>query len=87
MHRSDLPTKISHRISYIFFYKALQKFEYITIYCSFWMNPIDSKFWHVFKLHKSDLPTKISHRIQHAYFHRALQEFEYIYCSFLMTQK
>ena len=33
LHRSDLHIKINHRIEYIFFYRALQKFEYINGYC------------------------------------------------------
>ena len=68
------------------FYRALQKFQYINIFCSFSMNEIDTNFWYVFKLHTSDFQTKISHRIQYILFYRALQEFEYIYHSFLMTQ-
>ena len=44
LHRSDLHTKISHRIQHIFF-KALQKFEYINIYCSFLITQIGMKFF------------------------------------------
>ena len=68
------------------FYRALQKFEYVSIFYSFLMTQIGTKFWYVFKLHRSDLHKKISHRIQYILFYRALQEFESIYCSFLMTQ-
>ena len=71
LHRSDLHTKVTHRIQYILFYRALQEFEYI--YCSFLMTKIGTKFWCVFKLYRSDLHTKISHRIQHIFFYRALQ--------------
>ena len=68
------------------FYGALQKFQYINIYCSFLMTQIGTKFRYVFKLYRSDLHTKMSHHIQYILFYRVLQEFEYIYCSFLMTQ-
>ena len=40
LHRSDLRTKVSHHIQNIFFYRALQKFEYINICCSFLMTQI-----------------------------------------------
>ena len=72
LHGSDLHTKTSHHIHYILFYRALQKFEYNNIYCSFLMTPIGTKFWYVFKLHRSDLHTKISHRIQHIFLMRVV---------------
>ena len=68
------------------FYRALQNFQCISLFCSFLMTQIDTKFRYVLKLYRSDLHTKISHRIQYILFYRALEEFEYTYCSFLMTQ-
>ena len=68
------------------FYRALQKFQYINIFCLFLMTHIGTKFWCVFKLHRSDLHAKTSHRIQYILFYRTLQDFEYIYGTFLMTQ-
>ena len=73
LHRSDLPTKISHRIWHILFYRALQEFKYI--YCSFLMAQIGTKFCYVFKLHRSHLHTKISHRIQHTFFLQSISKF------------
>ena len=49
-------------VSYIRFYKALQKFQYINIFCLFLTTQIGTKFWYVFKLYRSDLHSKISHR-------------------------
>ena len=70
-----------------FFYRALQKFEYVFIYCSFIMAQIGTKFWYVFKPHTSNLHTKVSHRFQHIFFYRVLQKFQYIkiYCVFNHT--
>ena len=59
LHRSDLHTKISFHVQHIIFYKSLEKFEYINIYCSFLMTQIGTKFWYVFKLHRSDCIPKL----------------------------
>ena len=74
-------------LSYIdLFFRVLQKCLYVSIFCSFWMTQIGTKFWYIFKQHRSDLHTKISRCIQYILFYRTLQEFEYIYCSFLMIE-
>ena len=44
LHRSDLHAKISHRIHHINFYRPLQKYEDINIYCSFLMTQIGTKY-------------------------------------------
>ena len=69
------------------FYRALQKFQCINIFCSFCMTQIVTKFWYVFKFYRSDSHTKISHCIGHRSFYRALQKFQCIniFCSFLMS--
>ena len=36
LRRSDLHIKMSHRIQYTLFYRALREFEYI--YCSLWLK-------------------------------------------------
>ena len=84
-NRSDLHTKINHCIQHIIFYRALQKFQCINIFCSFLITLIGTKFWCVFKPHRYDLYTKISYRIQYIFCYRALQKFECInfYCFLL----
>ena len=47
LHTSDLHTKISHCIQYSFFYRALKKFQYITIFCLFLMTQSGTKFRYV----------------------------------------
>ena len=86
LHRFTLHMKNCCCIVHRFFYVALQKFQFINIFCSFLTTQIGTKFWYVFKLRRSDLHIKINQRIQYILFYRALQEFEYIYCSFIMTQ-
>ena len=83
VHKSDLQTKINHRIQSILFYRGLQEFK--NIYCSFLMIQIGTKFQYAFKLHRSDLYNRISHGIQHICFYRALQKFGYsnVYCFLL----
>ena len=50
---------MSHRIQYTLFYTALQKFQYINIYCSFLMAQIGTKFRHVYTLHRSILSSNV----------------------------
>ena len=50
------------------FYRVLQKFQYINIFCSFLMIQIGTKFRYVFKLRTSDLHTRIGHHNQHIFF-------------------
>ena len=76
LHRFVLHLKNCFCIVHRSFHKALVKFQYIIILCSFLMTEIGTKFWYVFKLHTSDLRTNINHRIQHIFFYRALQEFQ-----------
>ena len=52
LRRSDLHIKMSHRIQYTLFYRALREFEYI--YCSFLKTKIGKIFRYLFKLLSSD---------------------------------
>ena len=63
VHRFALHMKNCYFIVHKSFYRALQKFQNMNIFCSFLMTEIGTKFLYVFKLHRSDLQTKICHRI------------------------
>ena len=58
LHRFVLHMKNYCCIVHRSLYRALRKFQYINIFCSFLMSQIGTKFY-VFKLHRSDLHIKL----------------------------
>ena len=65
------------------FYRALQMFQYVNMFCSALMTQFGTKFWFVLKLYRSDSYTKISQRIQYIVWYRAFKNSNTF--TFLMT--